>query len=253
MPGRAADGQGELLQGLVRMANVTKAVVLAAGKGTRMGALTEELPKPMLQVQGKPLLEHVLDHLAQAGVRACGVITGYRHEVIEQHFAGYPMQLEFIYQQTINGTAGAAKLARGFAGVDPFLLTYGDIWCEPGDCRRVMEPIESEPETEGTLAVKYVEDPFQGAAVYVEAGFIRKIVEKPPKGTSTTHWNSAGIYCLRPRVFEEIDRVPLSARGEYEITSAFEQMINDGRKLRAVEITGAWRDIGRPEDLAASF
>ena len=228
---------------------VTKAVVLAAGKGTRMGALTEDLPKPMLRVLGKPLLEHILDRLGQAGVRECGLITGYRHEVIERHFARYPMRIEFIHQQTIDGTAGAAKLARGFAGNDPFLLTYGDIWCEPDDYRRVMQPIELEPGTEATLAVKYVGDPFEGAAVYVAGGFIRKIVEKPPKGTSATNWNSAGIYCFRPRVFEQIDRVPLSPRGEYEITSVFEQMIEVGQKLRAVEIQGSWRDIGRPEDL----
>ncbi len=232
------------------MASVTKAVVLAAGKGTRMGTLTEELPKPMLPVGGKPLLEHILDRLGLAGVRECGLITGYRHEVIEQHFEHYPMRLEFIHQEVINGTAGAAKLARGFAGSEPFLLTYGDIWCEADDYRRVMQPIENEPGTEATLAVKYVDDPFQGAAVYVADGFIRQIIEKPPKGTSTTHWNSAGIYCFRPRVFEEIDRVPLSTRGEYELTSAIEQMIDRGRMLRAVEIQGNWRDIGRPEDLA---
>ena len=214
-----------------------------------MGTLTADLPKPMLPVRGKPLLEHILDHLGSAGVRECGLITGYRHEVIEQHFASYPMRLEFIHQSLINGTAGAARLAREFAGSDPFLLTYGDIWCEPDDYRRVMRPIEIEPETAATLAVKYVEDPFQGAAVYVTDGFIRKIVEKPPKGTSTTHWNSAGIYGFRPNVFEEIDRVPLSVRGEYEITDAFAQMIAAGRRLRAVEIHGAWRDIGRPEDL----
>ena len=234
------------------MARVTKAVVLAAGKGTRMGALTDELPKPMLPVAGKPLLEHVLDHLWNAGVVECGLVTGYHHEIIEQHFANYPMRLSYIHQEVINGTAGAAKLARAFAGSDPFLLTYGDIWCQSDDYRRVMQPVEDEPETEATLAVKYVEDPFQGAAVYVADGFIRKIVEKPPKRTSTTNWNGAGIYCFRPRVFEEINRVPLSARGEYEITSAIEQMIDGGRKLRAVEIKGTWRDIGRPEDLVAA-
>lgn len=233
------------------MAKVTKAVVLAAGKGTRMGALTDELPKPMLTVQGKPLLEHVLDHLRQAGVRACGIITGYRREIIEKHFAQYPMELSFIHQEVINGTGGAARLARTFAGSDNFLLTYGDVWCGPDDYRRVMRPIEDEPDTEATLAVKYVDDPFQGAAVYVEEGYIHKIIEKPPKGTSATRWNSAGVYCFRPRVFEEIDRIPLSSRGEYELTSAIEQMIAEHRKLRAVEIKGEWRDVGRPEDLKA--
>jgi NDP-sugar pyrophosphorylase family protein len=232
------------------MAKVTKAVVLAAGKGTRMGALTEDLPKPMLTVAGKPLLEHILDRLNRAGVTECGIITGYRREVIEHHFAHYPLRLVFIHQEVINGTAGAAKLARTFAGTDAFLLTFGDIWCEPDDYRRVMQPIEDEPATEATLAVKHVDDPFQGAAVYVVNGFISKIIEKPVKGTSTTNWNSAGCYCFRQSVFEEIDRVPLSARGEYELTSAVEQMLEGGKKLRAVEIKGTWRDIGRPEDLA---
>jgi NDP-sugar pyrophosphorylase family protein len=231
---------------------VTKAVVLAAGKGTRMGNLTDELPKPMLPVGDKPLLEHILDRLGHAGIRECCLITGYRHEVIEEHFKSYPMRLTFIHQEVINGTAGAARLSRSFAASDPVLLTYGDIWCEPDDYRRVMQPIEIEPDTEATLAVKYVDDPFQGAAVYVTDGYIREIIEKPVKGTSTTNWNSAGIYCFRPRVFEEIDRVPLSARGEYELTSAIEQMIDRARKLRAVEIKGTWRDIGRPEDLTAA-
>jgi NDP-sugar pyrophosphorylase family protein len=232
---------------------VRKAVVLAAGKGTRMGALTQELPKPMLPVAGKPILEHVLDRLSAAGVQECAVITGYRHEIIEQHFARYPIRLVFLHQEVINGTAGAAKLAREFAGDDPFLLTYGDIRCEPDDYRRVMQPIADEPETEATLAVKYVDDPFQGAAVYSDQGFIRKIIEKPPRGTSTTHWNSAGVYCFRPLVFDEIDRVPLSARGEYELPSAIEQMIDSGKRIRAVEMKGTWRDIGRPEDLGDSF
>jgi NDP-sugar pyrophosphorylase family protein len=233
------------------MPEVKKAVVLAAGKGTRMGALTEDLPKPMLPVAGKPLLEHILDRLRQAGITACGIVTGYRGEAIEEHFARYPMSLEFLHQAVINGTAGAARLARTFAGDDPFLLTYGDIWCEPDDYRRVIQPIEEEPETEATLAVKFAEDPFQGAAVYLAEGFIERIVEKPPQGTSTTNWNSAGVYCFRARVFDELDQVPLSARGEYELTSAIEQMIAAGRKLRAIEIKGTWRDIGRPEDLAA--
>jgi NDP-sugar pyrophosphorylase family protein len=224
---------------------------LAAGKGTRMGELTAELPKPMLPVAGRPLLEHVLDQLGSAGVAECGLIVGYHREVIERHFAGYPMRLTFIHQETINGTAGAAKLGRSFVGADPFLMTYGDIWCGAADYRAVMAPIETEPETEATLAVKFVEDPFQGAAVYVEGGFIREIIEKPAKGTSTTNWNSAGIYCFRASVFAEIDRVPLSPRGEYEITSAIEQMIVAGKKLRAVEIKGQWRDVGRPEDLSA--
>ena len=87
--------------------------------------------------------------------------------------------------------------------------------------------------------MKYVEDPFQGAAVYVEDGYIREIIEKPARGTSTTNWNSAGIYCFRASVFDGDRPGAAFARGEYEITSAIEQMIVGGKKLRAVEIQGS--------------
>jgi dTDP-glucose pyrophosphorylase len=78
------------------------------------------------------------------------------------------------------------------------------------------------------------------------------IVEKPPRGTSSTRWNSAGLYAFDPVVFQEAENVPPSPRGEYEITSAIEQLLEHGRAVRMFEITGAWRDVGRPEDLASA-
>jgi len=85
-----------------------------------------------------------------------------------------------------------------------------------------------------------------------ETGAVTKIVEKPPRGTSTTHWNSAGLYAFSPEIFDEIATVPRSPRGEYEITTAIEQLIEHGRPVRMFEMTGAWRDVGRPEDLAVA-
>ena len=79
-----------------------------------------------------------------------------------------------------------------------------------------------------------------------------RIVEKPAIGTSTTHWNSAGSYVFRPTVFEELERVPLSVRGEYELTSALSQMIERGLRLLLYPLQGAWRDVGRPGDLDAA-
>jgi dTDP-glucose pyrophosphorylase len=100
------------------------------------------------------------------------------------------------------------------------------------------------------LAVKEVEDPYRGAAVYADAERrVSRIVEKPPRGESTTHWNSAGIYAFRPSIFEELRQAPKSPRGEYELTSAVAQFIEKGKLLRILPIEGDWRDIGRPEDL----
>lgn len=227
------------------------AVILAAGKGTRMGEITRQTPKPMLPIQGRPMLEHILERLAAAGIDRFFLVTGYQHEQIEQHFRRWPLPIEFREQQPVNGTGSAARLAKDFARAEPFLLTYADILCDPAEYLRCSHILEQHRRAASVLAVKQVEDPWQGAAVYEDDGRIRQIVEKPPQGASTTHWNSAGFYAFRPLLFDYLDRVEPSPRNEYELTSALDLMLEDGLELRISPIAGAWRDVGRPEDLAA--
>lgn len=230
---------------------IRHAVILAAGRGTRMGAITEEIPKPMLPVEGRPMLEHILERLEAAGAERFLIVVGYRHEAVEQHFSKWPAALEFRVQEPVNGTGSAALLARDFAGREPFLLTYGDILCEPSEYTCCASVLFDAPDCAAVIAVKAVDDPWQGAAVYEENGRIRRIVEKPPKGTSTTRWNSAGFYAFRPVIFEYLTRLQPSPRNEYELTSAFDLMLRDNLDLRISPVRGSWRDVGRPEDLAA--
>src|SRR5664279_2696887 len=99
---------------------IEHAVILAAGRGTRMGSLTEALPKPMLPIAGRPMLEHILERLVAAGVRRFLMVVGYQRESIEEHFRNSDFELEFRTQQPVNGTGSAALLAREFAGTHPF-------------------------------------------------------------------------------------------------------------------------------------
>jgi len=231
--------------------DMNKAVVLAAGRGTRMGGITETTPKPMLTVEGRPMLEHILDRLAEAGIREFFIVVGYHRELIEDYFRTWRLPIHFQVQDPVNGTGSAALLAKEFVGMNSFLLTYGDILCDAEEYLRCRQVLDSSPDTAVALAVKAVDDPWQGAAVYEANGRIERIVEKPPKGTSGTPWNSAGFYAFRPVVFEYLARVKPSPRNEYELTSAIDMMIADGLDLRIAPIAGAWRDVGRPEDLAA--
>lgn len=228
---------------------MTKAVVLAAGRGTRMQALTADLPKPMLPLKGRPILDYVHERLARAGFREFAFVVGYRRDVIEQHFAGRGVQ--FFVQDRVEGTAKATLLARDFVGASPFLLTFGDILVEAGDYAEMAAMLDRDRDALAVGAVRWVEDPWQGAAVYEQGGVIRRIIEKPEKGTSKTNWNSAGIYCFRAEVFEELTRIEKSPRGEYELTSAVERLVERGKVLMH-PIRGTWRDIGRPEDWEAA-
>jgi NDP-sugar pyrophosphorylase family protein len=231
---------------------MSRAVILAAGRGTRMKDLTVAAPKPMLSAGGRPILERLIERLIEAGYSEALIVTGYRAESIEDHFRDYPFPLHFLRQAPIDGTATAALLARQFVGRDDFLLTFGDILADPPCYREILDRLRREPAAGAILGVRDVDDPYQGAAVYVcEGGKVTRIVEKPPRGESTTRWNSAGIYAVRASLFEELERVPRSSRGEYELTSAISQLIEGGKLLRIFPIEGQWRDIGRPEDLEA--
>jgi NDP-sugar pyrophosphorylase family protein len=226
-------------------------VILAAGKGTRLKEVTGELPKPMLPLHGRPMVQHVVDRLRAAGIERFVLVVGYGREVIEGHFAGDDA-VEFVVQKTPDGTGSAALAARAAIGDHPFLLCFADVLAEPGDIGRVCRRLEEDERAEAVLAVIHCEDPYQGAAVYEERGVLQRIVEKPPRGTSATNWNSAGLFAFRPTIFEALERLPLSKRGEYELTTAFEIMLAEGRRVLVEPLSGDWRDVGRPEDIAAA-
>ena len=111
-----------------------KAVILAAGKGTRMRELTNELPKPMLRVQGRPILQHIVEDIVAAGIRDIFIVTGWHAEVVENHFGDgrkFGAHIAFGRQLVQDGTGKAPEVAKEFVGDSPFLLTYGDILVPP--------------------------------------------------------------------------------------------------------------------------
>ena len=104
--------------------------------------------------------------------------------------------------------------------------------------------------SDALLAVNRVDDPWRGAAVYVaEGGRVERIVEKPPRGTSTTQWNNAGIFVLDPVALDYAARLMPSSRREYELPQAIAAMVADGRRVFALPVLGFWSDVGTPADL----
>ena len=113
---------------------VTKAVILAAGRGSRMRELTREIPKPMVEVCGKPILRYIVDGLRDAGIRKILVVVGYRKEVVQDHFqdgSAFGIEVTYAEQVSQDGTGKVVELAKAFCGSDPFILSYGDILVDP--------------------------------------------------------------------------------------------------------------------------
>lgn len=228
------------------------AVILAAGRGTRLQEVTRDLPKPLLPLHGRPLVEHVLDRLRLAGFGRFLMVVGYRHELFYAHFAA-DRAIHFALQDPVDGTGSAARLAQPFTGEAPFLLIFGDIVAAPQDIRAVWQRLLADPQADAVIAVKEVDDPWQGAAVYESDGVVTEIIEKPPYGTSRTRWNSAGIFAFRPAIYEALAKISKSPRGEYELTDGLKQLLGTGRRVLAQPLVHAWRDVGRPEDVAAAL
>jgi NDP-sugar pyrophosphorylase family protein len=117
------------------MSIVDRAVVLAAGRGTRMRELTESIPKPMVKIGGKPVLQIIVEGLRRSGIKELLIIVGYRKEIVRDYFqdgAGFGVQIRYAEQIIQDGTGRVVSLAQPFCGHEPFLLSYGDILVDPG-------------------------------------------------------------------------------------------------------------------------
>jgi NDP-sugar pyrophosphorylase family protein len=230
---------------------IHKAVLLAAGKGTRMRELTNELPKPMIPVRGQPILRHIVDGLRAAGVTHFQIVVGWHAEVVTNYFgdgSAFGVSVEYATQVVQDGTGRVVELAKEFAGADPFVLSYGDILIDPANYRRLV----ALEDAEALVSVKHNPGEIaKGGAVFVNERFeMTDLREKPKPGEPTSPWYNAGVYAFCPSIFDFTARLEKSPRGEYELTDAIRGLAQSGRKVQVVELAGDWADVRDPEVLA---
>ncbi len=229
-----------------------KAVILAAGKGTRMKNITKTIPKPMVEIDGKPMLEHIIGFVRNAGITEIGLVVGYKKKIVVDHFgdgSAFGVSVTYIEQVEQNGTGAALGLAKNFAGGNSVFFSFGDVMTTP-DNYRAMTDMYRDSGCDVLMGLNTVDDPYRGAAVYLDDDKnVVNIIEKPEKGTSTTNLNNAGLMVLPPNIFDYTVRLTPSSRGEYELTDVFGMIRADGKGVKGFELTGYWKDVGTPEDL----
>jgi UDP-N-acetylglucosamine diphosphorylase / glucose-1-phosphate thymidylyltransferase / UDP-N-acetylgalactosamine diphosphorylase / glucosamine-1-phosphate N-acetyltransferase / galactosamine-1-phosphate N-acetyltransferase len=233
------------------MAKIDKAVLLAAGRGTRMREMTAELPKPMLEVRGKPVLQHIVEGLRDAGITNFLIVVGYRAEAVQNFFGDgsrYKVAIQYTTQTVQDGTGRVVDLAKNFAADTPFILGYGDILVAPENYKRIVDLAKG---VEAMISVTRGEDVSKGGAVFVNEDMeLVDLREKPKPGEPTSPWYNAGLYAFRPSIFDFTGKLKPSPRGEYELTDAIRELAQSGRKVQALELAGNWADVRDPETLA---
>lgn len=225
-----------------------RAVVLAAGEGVRMVPLTHSISKMLLPIAGRPLLEHVLTALKEAGVTAVTLIVGHRKQDIINHFGGgkaLGMQLSYVEQPKQKGTAHAlsfANLKEGFVAVN------GDVLFDAASLREMID-VHKRTGAAATLGAYRVDDITAYGALVTDGKKVLKVVEKPKKGE--TNLANAGVYVFSPLIFAGIDKTRPSKRGELEITSSIQGLIDEGRFIQVHELK-RWQHVGVPWDLLSA-
>ncbi|MEM3615373.1 MAG: sugar phosphate nucleotidyltransferase, partial [Candidatus Methanomethylicia archaeon] len=231
-----------------------KAVILAAGKGTRLDPLTKYRPKHLLPIAGKPLIENIISALKSIGIKDVYIIVGYRDQEIRNLIGDggkYNLRVTYVTQREQLGTAHAIKMVKEYLKNEEFLVIYGDVTVED---KILLQAIEKHRESGATTTIVSieVEDPWNyGVMELGEGDILKNIIEKPERGREPSRHINAGIYVMRgEEVFEAVEETPLSKRGEYEITDTFKILLRKGEKVAVCVTKGRWwRDIGRPWDL----
>jgi len=228
-----------------------KGLILAAGRGTRLRPLTFTRPKPVIRVAGRPIIAYGVEKLKRAGIEEIGVVVSPKTEeevknALAEAFPGEEFTL--IVQENPLGLAHAVATARDWLGEEDFILYLGDNLMEDG-VERLKSFFEARRPA-AALALIPVDNPSQFGVAEVEGERVVRLLEKPKDPPSRLA--VAGVYALSPAIHEAIADLSPSARGEYEITDALEALIEAGKEVLWQELTGWWKDAGRPDDLLAA-
>ncbi|MDI6876834.1 MAG: sugar phosphate nucleotidyltransferase [Methanomicrobiales archaeon] len=216
-------------------------IVLAAGEGKRMRPLTANRPKVMLPIANRPMVEHLVLAARDAGIAEFVFVVGYGEREIRSYFGGgerLGIRIRYVTQRRQLGTADALKAASGFVD-DRFLMLNGDMILKSEDIAALSR---CEPPC---IAVCPTDHPQDYGVVTLEGDRIVSLEEK--SSAPKSNLVNAGAYLLDPDVFEHLEQVRLSGRGEFELTDAMEIYIREER-LRA-HLLSFWLDVGHPWDL----
>ena len=239
---------------------ITKGVIPVAGLGTRLLPATKSQPKEMLPIGRKPIVQYVVEELAEAGLDNILFVTGRKKRSIEDHFDfcpelgetglehDFPENLSFFYirQTTQNGLGDAISYAEKFSGSDSFAVALGDSVIRGGSHSSLLKRMMDIHEKEGagaTVAFREVgEDDVRKYGIAKPKGRangvfeVEELIEKPLPAEAPSRLAISARYVFDPVIFEAIKRTPAGRKGELEITDAMNTLIKMGHKIVGVKL-----------------
>jgi len=214
-------------------------MIMAGGRGKRLSPLTDTVPKPMLPLGGKPIIEYNIDRLISHGVKKIYISVKYLGEQIEDYFgdgSSKGIKIEYVWEEKALGTAGALALPKTF-GTDKVLLMNSDLFTNVDFEQMYLKMTKEEADMVVASTEYKIDVPY--AVLEEEDGRVQSFKEKP----SYVFHSNAGIYILKTELIKKIPKNEF-----YDITDLMEKLVQDGGKLVHTSILGYWIDIGKPID-----
>lgn len=222
-----------------------KAVILAAGQGTRLRPVTLTMPKPLVPVANRPLIHYAIGVLKQAGLSDIGIVVNSLDSPITQRIgdgSALGVNVSYIVQEEQKGLAHAINLARDFVGDEPFSVFLGDNIFH--DKMEGLLRGFAASDYEASIALGEVSDPTRFGIAEIDGDRIKRVVEKPKDPPSNLA--ICGVYLFRKSIFDAIGQIKPSWRNELEITDAIQHLVTSGQKVQAYTVDGWWIDAGKP-------
>lgn len=225
-----------------------KGVILHGGKGTRLRPLTHTGPKQLIKIGGKPISQWGIENLVRHGVTDIAIVLGDNNpeKVVEYYADGtkFGANFTYIYQGEARGLAEAVYRCKDFVGNDRFIVHLGDNIVQHG-----LELLVNTKD-EATVLLAEVDEPARYGVAEVKGKKIVRLVEKPKKFVSNLAL--VGVYSLTSNIFQIIEGLKPSARGELEITEAIQSIIDSGMNVGFTVVNGWWKDTGTPDDMLSA-
>lgn len=221
-----------------------KAIILAGGLGTRLRPTTLTLPKQLIRIAGKYIIEHSIEKIRMAGFDDIGIVVSPTSKNLYENKLSHIPNLSYIIQDSPDGLAHAVYSSKGFLGSnEPFLTFLGDNIFET----EFPKVDEFKEDFAAKIILKPVEDPRSLGVAVIESSKVISLIEKPQIPPSNL--GVCGMYLLTPEIWGAIENLKPSARGEYEITDAISSLIDTPKGVHYKMIDGFWYDAGSLSDL----
>ncbi|MDD5157031.1 sugar phosphate nucleotidyltransferase [Sulfurimonas sp.] len=222
-----------------------KAVVMAGGFGTRIQPLTNSIPKPMLPIMNRPMMEHTIVSLRDLGVKEFIILLYFKPEIIKEYFgdgSALGINITYITPDSDYGTAGAVKKAQEYIGDESFIIISGDLVTD-FNFQEIFDYHKAK-NSKLTITLTSVENPLEfGVVIANEEGKIEKFLEKPSWGEVFSDTINTGIYIIEPEI---LDYIPENENFDFA-KDLFPLLMHKGVDLIAGYAQGYWRDVGNPE------